>query len=129
MLCESSRSARAVSSVFIWGGFRFLLTRLKNTSRLAKGTGNYLLRRFLGRSTLAAAALLAGEPAFAQLRQNDVRATASVDLYYAFSPQWTVNLFSEGQLDHDLGRAADFFFRPSLQYHLSPDWTVGAGYV
>lgn len=78
---------------------------------------------------MVAAALLAGGPAFAQLRQNDVRATASVDLYYAFTPQWTLNLFSEGQLDHDLGRAADFFFRPSLQYHLSPDWTVGAGYV
>lgn len=85
--------------------------------------------RFLGGSILAAAALFAVAPAFAQPRQNDVRATASVDLYYAFSPQWTLNLFTEGQLDHNLGRAADFFFRPNIQYTLAEDWHVAAGYV
>jgi hypothetical protein len=78
---------------------------------------------------LAASAMFACQPALAQVRQNDVRATSSVDLYYAFSPQWTLNLFAEGQLDHDLGRAADFFFRPNIQYHFSPQWTVAAGYV
>jgi hypothetical protein len=88
-----------------------------------------LLRRFLGGLTLAAAAVFAGQPALAQLRQNDVRATASVDLYYALSPQWTLNLFSEGQLDHDLGRAADYLFRPNIQYRFAKDWTVGTGYV
>ena len=87
------------------------------------------MRGFFGISTLVALALFAGQPARAQLRQNDVRATASVDLYYAFSPQWSANLFSEGQLDHDLARAADFLFRPNIQYHFSPEWTAAAGYV
>jgi hypothetical protein len=87
------------------------------------------LLRFLGRSTLTTAALFAAEPAVAQARQNDVRATASVDLYYAFSPQWTLNLFTEGQLDHNVGRAADFFFRPNIQYHFAEEWQVAAGYV
>jgi hypothetical protein len=78
---------------------------------------------------LAAAILFAWQPALAQVRQNDVRATASVDLYYALSPQWTLNLFAEGQLDHDLARAADFFFRPNIQYHFAQEWAVAAGYV
>jgi Protein of unknown function (DUF2490) len=88
-----------------------------------------LLRGFLGISALIAAVIGVGQPLRAQLRQNDVRATGSADLYYAFTPQWTVNLFGEGQLDHDLGRAADFLFRPNLQYNLSTDWTFAAGYV
>ena len=85
--------------------------------------------RFLGGSTFAAVALCAAGPVAAQARQNDVRATASVDLYYAFSPQWTLNLFTEGQLDRNLGRAADFFFRPNIQYRFAEDWRVAAGYV
>lgn len=85
--------------------------------------------RFLGGSTFAAVALCAAGPAAAQARQNDVRATASVDLYYAFSPQWTLNLFTEGQLDRNLGRAADFFFRPNMQYHFATEWAAAAGYV
>lgn len=85
--------------------------------------------RFLGASTLTTAALFAATPAVAQARQNDVRATASVDLYYALSPRWTLNLFTEGQLDHNLGRAADFFFRPNIQYFFAEDWRVAAGYV
>jgi hypothetical protein len=88
-----------------------------------------LLLKFLGGATFAAAALCAASTAFAQARQNDVRATASVDLYYAFSPRWTLNLFAEGQLDHNLGRAADFFFRPNIQYRLATDWSAAAGYV
>jgi Protein of unknown function (DUF2490) len=87
------------------------------------------LRRFVGGSTLAVAALFAWQPAQAQVRQNDVRATASIDLYYALSPQWSLNYFSEGQLDHNVSRAADFLFRPNLQYHFAEDWNVNAGYV
>jgi hypothetical protein len=73
--------------------------------------------------------MLAALPAAAQARQNDVRATASADLYYNLNADWRLNLFSEGQLDHDFSRLADMFFRANLQYWLSPSWIAAAGYV
>ena len=87
------------------------------------------MRIFLASLILGVTAVQSVLPAAAQLRQNDVRATASADLYYSLAPQWSLNFFTEGQLDHDLGRAADFLIRPNIQYHFAPEWTVNAGYV
>ena len=73
--------------------------------------------------------MIGGRTASAQLRQNDVRATGSLDLYYKIAPDWTFNVYAETLLDHDLDRWSDVLFRPNITYSLSPAWAVSTGYV
>ena len=75
------------------------------------------------------AVVLGAAPVAAQVRPNDVRLTTALDISYAIDPKWSLDVFGETRLDHDVSRLADLVFRPNIQYAFLPSWTVAAGYV
>lgn len=72
---------------------------------------------------------LCAAPVAAQPWPNDLRLTTALDLSYAIDPKWTLDVFSEMRVDHDISHLADLVLRPNIQYAFLPHWTVAAGYV
>jgi hypothetical protein len=65
----------------------------------------------------------------AQVWPNDLRLTPWVDASYSLAPQWTLDFYGDVDLDHDISRPAGAIVRPNIQYALSPQWSVAAGFV
>lgn len=78
---------------------------------------------------LSAATVRGAAPAAAQVWPNDVRLSQSLDVYYKIDPKWQLNVFGEVREDHNVSHMENALFRPNIQYALSPQWTVAAGYV
>lgn len=91
-------------------------------------------------ATLAAATVTA-PPAAAQGQQavrqqvpqqtpnDDIRLKSALGFEYRLDPRWRLRLDTQLVLDHDIGRARDLQFRPGVEYSVTPNWAVLAGYI
>ena len=82
-----------------------------------------------GALAAACAATLAAGPVAAQVKQNDVRAAGTLNLFYKVDADWTLNLYGKILSDHDISRWNNVQIRPNAIYSLSPEWSAAAGYV
>ena len=83
-----------------------------------------------------AAGTVAAPPAAAQRQQaqqqtanDDIRLKTALGFEYRLDPRWRLKLDTQLVLDRDISRARNLQFRPGVEYAVTPNWAVLAGYV